>query len=90
PATRVVKLGEKGALVFQISKIKDTTPMLSADLSGVLGLYGEAVPERFFEKLEKDLCLSARQRIFSLPVVARLTISQRLDGKATLSTAVHR
>ena len=62
--------------------------MPDTGLSGVLDLYAEAVPELFFEELEKDLKLSARQRIFSLPVVVWLMISQRLDSKATLSTAV--
>ena len=62
--------------------------MPSSDRSGVLELYGEAVPEQFFEQVEKDLGLPARQRIFRLPLVVRLMISQRLDSKATLSTAV--
>lgn len=62
--------------------------MPSSDRGGVLELYGEAVPEQFFEQVEKDLGLTARQRIFSLPVVVWLMISQRLDSKATLSTAV--
>ena len=62
--------------------------MPNGDLSGVLDLYGEAVPEQFLEALENDLGLSARQRIFSLPLVVWLMISQRLDPKATLSTAV--
>lgn len=62
--------------------------MPSSVQSGVLELYGEAVPEKFFEQVEKDLGLSARQRIFSLPLVVWLMISQRLDSKATLSTAV--
>src|SRR5258708_36269052 len=62
--------------------------MPSSDRSGVLELYSEAVPEQFFEQVEKDLGLPARQRIFSLPLVVWLMISQRLDSKATLSTAV--
>ena len=62
--------------------------MPAGDLSGVMDLYGEAVPEDFFQTLENDLGLPARQRIFSLPLVAWLMISQRLDPKATLSTAV--
>ncbi len=62
--------------------------MLSGDLSGVMDLYGIAVPEEFFQALENDLGLPARQRIFNLPLVAWLMISQRLDPKATLSTAV--
>jgi len=62
--------------------------MLSGDLSGVMDLYGIAVPEEFFQALENDLGLPARQRIFNLPLVVWLMISQRLDPKATLSTAV--
>jgi putative transposase len=62
--------------------------MLTGDLSGVMDLYGQAVPEDFFQALENDLGLPARQRIFNLPLVAWLMISQRLDPKATLSTAV--
>ena len=62
--------------------------MPAGDLSGVMDLYGKAVPEDFFQTLENDLGLPARQRIFSLPLVAWLMISQRLDPKATLSTAV--
>ncbi len=58
------------------------------DLSGVMDLYGKAVPKDFFQTLENDLGLPARQRIFNLPLVAWLMISQRLDPKATLSTAV--
>ena len=58
------------------------------DLSGVMDLYGKAVPEDFFQTLEHDLGLPARQRIFNLPLVVWLMISQRLDPKATLSTAV--
>src|SRR5882724_8168022 len=62
---------------------------MSADnLPGVLDLYIEAVPECFFQQLERELHLSMRQRIFSLPLVVWLMISQRLDPKATLSTAV--
>jgi hypothetical protein len=62
--------------------------MLAGDLSGVMDLYGQAVPEDFFQVLENDLGLPARQRIFNLPLVVWLMISQRLDPKATLSTAV--
>jgi len=61
--------------------------MPNNDLSGVLELYGDAVPELFFERLESELHLPARKRIFSLPLVVWLMISQRLDPKATLSTA---
>jgi putative transposase len=58
------------------------------NLSGVLELYEEAVPKLFFERLESELRLPDRKRIFSLPLVVWLMISQRLDPKATLSTAV--
>jgi hypothetical protein len=53
-------------------------------------LFNEAVPEAFFAQLERELKLSARQRIFSLPLVVWLMISQRLGPKGTLSTAVQR
>lgn len=62
--------------------------MAGGDLSGVLDLYSEAVPQHFFEQLERDLGRPARQRVFSLALVTWLMISQRLDPKATLSTAV--
>ena len=61
---------------------------VSGSLSGILDLYGEAVPAQFFEQLQRDLGLSARRRIFSLPLVVWLMIVQHLDSKATLSTAV--
>jgi hypothetical protein len=57
-------------------------------LSGVLDLYGAAVPHEFFEQLERELELSARRRVFNLPLVVWLMIAQRLDAKATMSTAV--
>ena len=62
--------------------------MPSSDLGGVLDLYGEAVPEHFFASLEQELGLSVRRRIFTLPLVVWLMVSQRLDPKATLSTSV--
>ena len=62
--------------------------MPSSDLRGVLDLYSEAVPKEFFEQLETELGLPARQRVFTLPLVVWLMVSQRLDPKATLSTAV--
>ncbi len=62
--------------------------MPGSDPSGVLDLYSAAVPERFFKQLEKELGLAARQRVFTWPLVVWLMISQRLDSKATLSTAV--
>jgi len=62
--------------------------MTGGDLSGILDLYSEAVPEHCFERLERELGLPVRQRVFTLPLVVWLMISQRLDPKATLSTAV--
>jgi hypothetical protein len=62
--------------------------MAGNNLSGVLDLYGEAVPEQFFDQLERDLGRPVRQRVFNLALVTWLMISQRLDPKATLSTAV--
>jgi hypothetical protein len=62
--------------------------MPANDRCGALELYGQAVPEHFFEQLERDLGRPSRQRIFSLPLLVWLMISQRLDSKATLSTAV--
>jgi hypothetical protein len=62
--------------------------MADTDLTGVLDLYAEAVPQQFFEQLARDLGLPVRQQIFNLPLVTWLMISQRLDRKATLSTAV--
>jgi hypothetical protein len=62
--------------------------MPADDRCGALELYGQAVPEHFFEQLERDLGRPSRQRIFSLPLLVWLMISQRLDSKATLSTAV--
>jgi putative transposase len=55
---------------------------------GVLDLFEQAVPGQFFEQLQKELGLPARRRIFNLPLVNWLMISQHLDPKATLSTAV--
>jgi putative transposase len=62
--------------------------MSTDHLLGALDLYREALPPGFFQQLEHDLQLSTQQRIFSLPVVVWLMVSQRLDPKATLSTAV--
>ena len=53
-----------------------------------MDLYGEAVPEEFYGQLEEELNLPSRRRIFHLPLVVWLMISQRLNAKATLSTAV--
>jgi hypothetical protein len=57
-------------------------------LSGILDLYSDAVPSEFFDQLERDLNLPSRRRVFDLPLLVWLMISQRLDPKATLSTAV--
>lgn len=62
--------------------------MPANNLSGVLDLYCEAVSAVFFKQLENELGLGSRQRVFTLPLVVCLMISQRLDPKATLSTAV--
>ena len=58
------------------------------DLSGILDLFVQAVPQPFFEQLQIELGLSTRQRVFTLPLVVWLMIAQRLNPKATLSTAV--
>jgi hypothetical protein len=60
------------------------------ELSGILDLFDQAVPIQFFDQLQRDLGLSVRQRVFTLPLVVWLMISQRLNPKATLSTAVQR
>jgi putative transposase len=76
-------------LIFHIQQMKVKETRLPAnDRCGVLELYGQAVPESFFEQLEKELGRPARLRIFNLPLLVWLMISQRLDPKATLSTAV--
>jgi len=62
--------------------------MSAEHLLGALDLYREALPPCFFQQLQQELHLSMQQRIFSLPVVVWLMASQRLDPKATLSTAV--
>src|SRR5664279_1377228 len=66
-----------------------TTPS-PGELSGILDLFGQAVPIQFFDQLQRDLGLSVRQRVFTLPLVVWLMISQRLNPKATLSTTVQR
>jgi hypothetical protein len=58
------------------------------DVCGILDLFIQAAPESFFLQLQRDLGLSTRQRIFTLPLVVWLMISQRLNPKATLSAAV--
>jgi len=62
--------------------------MPHSDFGGILDLYDQAVPKQFFDQLERDLGLPVRQRVFTLPLVVWLMISQRLSAKATLSTAV--
>jgi len=57
-------------------------------ISGVLDLFIDAVPLTFFAELETSLNLRSRRRVFSLPLLVWLMISQRLQPKATLSTAV--
>lgn len=59
-----------------------------AHLRGVVDLYRQAVPEEFFQHLEKELNLHARKRVFQLPLVAWMMIWQRLNPKATMSAAV--
>jgi hypothetical protein len=58
--------------------------------SGILDLFVQAVPIQFFDQLQKDFGLSVRLRVFTLPLVVWLMISQRLNPKATLSTTVQR
>lgn len=53
--------------------------MPHGDLSGILELYGQAVPKQFFEQLHRDLGLPERQRVFTLPLLVWLMVSQRLD-----------
>jgi hypothetical protein len=60
----------------------------SAHESGILDLFRQAVPDEFFDQLQKNLGLPVRQRLFTLPLVVWMMVSQRLNPKATLSTAV--
>jgi hypothetical protein len=60
----------------------------NSGFGGILDLYGEAVPHEFFAQMEQELGLPARRRVFNLPLVVWLMIAQRLDAKATMSTAV--
>jgi putative transposase len=62
--------------------------MPHSDFGRILDLYDQAVPKQFFDQLQRDLGLPVRQRVFTLPLVVWLMISQRLSSKATLSTAV--
>jgi hypothetical protein len=61
---------------------------LPHELSGIVDVFGQAVPSQFFDQLQRKLGLPVRQRVFTLPLVIWLMISQRLNPKATLSTAV--
>jgi hypothetical protein len=63
----------------------DLSPVV---LNGILDLYCRAAPVEFFQQLEKELGLASRKRIYQLPLVIWLMMVQRLDRKATLSTAV--
>jgi hypothetical protein len=56
--------------------------------NGMLDLFQAALPDEFFERLEKARKKRPQSRIFDLPLVIWLMIVQRLDRKATLSTAV--
>jgi hypothetical protein len=58
------------------------------ELSGIVDLFTQAVPNEFFDQLQKGHALPVRQRVFTLPLVVWLMISQRLNPAATLSTAV--
>ena len=59
----------------------------SAHESGILDLFRQAVPDEFFDQLQKNLGLPVRQRLFTLPLVVWMMVSQRLNPKATLSTS---
>ncbi|SRR6266700_184381 len=58
------------------------------ELSGIVDVFIQAAPSQFFDQLQRDLGLSARQRVFTLPLVVWLMISQRLSPKSTLSSLV--
>ena len=66
----------------------DREVLSPALLSGVLDLFRKAASEEFFQHLKEDLKLKSRRCIFDLPLVMWLMMTQRWDGKATLSTAV--
>src|SRR5713226_8959359 len=59
-----------------------------ARLSGVLDLFREAASEEFFQQLKKELGLKNHRRIYDLPLVMWLMMTQPWDRKGTLSTAV--
>src|SRR2546421_2731114 len=67
----------------------DTT-ISPAALSGVLDLFREAASEEFFQQLKKELGLKNHRRIYDLPLVMWLMMTQPWDKKGTLSTAVQR
>ena len=56
--------------------------------NGILDLFQAALPEEFFKELESQRKKRPQRCIFSLSLVVWLMIVQRLDRKATLSTAV--
>src|SRR3954452_7713807 len=64
------------------------TMRLPHELSGIVDVFGQAVPSQFFDQLQRKLGLPVRQRVFTLALVIWLMISQRLNPKATLSPAV--
>jgi putative transposase len=68
--------------------MKDWRLRSISGISSVLDIYCEAISGVFFKQMERELGLSSRQRVFALPLVVWLMISQRLDPKATLSSAV--
>ena len=53
-----------------------------------MDLFREAASEEFFQQLKKELGLKNHQRIYDLPLVMWLMMTQPWDKKATLSTAV--
>src|SRR6266536_1644562 len=66
-----------------------TTPaevVSPAYLSGILDLFQQAVPEQFFQQLEKQLGRPSRRRIFTLPLVIWLMIGHRVEPNTTLSS----
>jgi hypothetical protein len=84
-----------GLLVFPTDRRDVSGDAISADatispaaLSGVLDLFREAASEEFFQQLKKELGLKNHQRIYDLPLVMWLMMTQPWDKKATLSTAV--
>lgn len=64
-----------------------TTPS-PREIGGIVDVFGQAVSSQFFEQLQRNLGLPVRQRVYTLPLVIWLMISQRLNPKGTLSTAV--